>query len=223
MFLFPSGLMLGGDFSIADYLIWNEIPTVVGNLVGGLTFVGLTLFATHARTGAPAPSWPRPGGGSGRSRRNGAALVTPIMPKAEAAELVVAARIRKKLTWADLAAEIDAPVVWSVAALLGQHPMTAAQADKVCALLELDGPVSESLQRQPGSGHRPGTPRRPDDLPVPGGSRRLRSGAQGVDPRGVRRRNHERHQLQHRVRAAAHPDGDRVVVTFDGKFLDYRW
>ena len=51
MFLFPSGLMLGGDFSVADYLIWNEIPTVLGNLVGGLTFVGLTLFATHARTG----------------------------------------------------------------------------------------------------------------------------------------------------------------------------
>jgi formate transporter len=51
MFLFPSGLMLGGDFSISDYLVWNEIPTVAGNLVGGLTFVGLTLFATHARTG----------------------------------------------------------------------------------------------------------------------------------------------------------------------------
>ncbi|MFB4320305.1 formate/nitrite transporter family protein [Actinomadura sp. 21ATH] len=52
MYLFPSGLMLGGDFSVADYLLWNEIPTVVGNLVGGLTFVGLTLYATHARTGA---------------------------------------------------------------------------------------------------------------------------------------------------------------------------
>ena len=51
MFLFPSGLILGGDFSVADYLIWNEIPTVVGNLVGGLVFVGLTLYATHARTG----------------------------------------------------------------------------------------------------------------------------------------------------------------------------
>jgi formate/nitrite transporter len=50
MFLFPSGLMLGGDFSIMDYFIWNEIPTVVGNLVGGLTFVGLTLYATYART-----------------------------------------------------------------------------------------------------------------------------------------------------------------------------
>ncbi|MCT8997160.1 formate/nitrite transporter family protein [Chelativorans intermedius] len=51
MFLFPSGLMLGGDFSVTDYLLWNEIPTVVGNLVGGLTFVGLTLYATHHRTG----------------------------------------------------------------------------------------------------------------------------------------------------------------------------
>lgn len=51
MFLFPSGLMLGGDFSVTDYLLWNEIPTVVGNLVGGPTFVGLTLYATHHRTG----------------------------------------------------------------------------------------------------------------------------------------------------------------------------
>jgi formate transporter len=50
MFLFPSGLMLGGKFSIMDYLIWNEIPTVLGNLVGGLAFTGLTLYTTHART-----------------------------------------------------------------------------------------------------------------------------------------------------------------------------
>lgn len=52
MFLFPSGLMLGGKFSLMDYFIWNEIPTVLGNMVGGLTFVGLTLYSTHARTGA---------------------------------------------------------------------------------------------------------------------------------------------------------------------------
>ena len=50
MFLFPSGLLMGGHFSIMDYLIWNEIPTVLGNLVGGLTFTGLTLYATHIRT-----------------------------------------------------------------------------------------------------------------------------------------------------------------------------
>jgi formate/nitrite transporter FocA (FNT family) len=56
MFLFPSGLMLGGNFSIMDYFLWNEIPTVVGNLVGGLAFVGLTLYATHGPARAkPAP------------------------------------------------------------------------------------------------------------------------------------------------------------------------
>ena len=50
MFLFPSGIILGGDFSVMDYLIWNEIPTVLGNLVGGLAFTGLTLYTTHVRT-----------------------------------------------------------------------------------------------------------------------------------------------------------------------------
>jgi len=48
MYLFPSGLMLGGQFSIMDYIIWNEIPTILGNLVGGLAFVGLALYATHS-------------------------------------------------------------------------------------------------------------------------------------------------------------------------------
>ncbi|PPG39793.1 formate/nitrite transporter family protein [Pseudoclavibacter sp. RFBA6] len=52
MFLFPSGLLLGADFTLMDYLIWNEIPTVVGNLVGGLLFVGLPLYYTHGRTRA---------------------------------------------------------------------------------------------------------------------------------------------------------------------------
>ena len=50
MFLFPSGLMLGGHFTILDYFVWNELPTVVGNVVGGITFVGLTLYSTHIRT-----------------------------------------------------------------------------------------------------------------------------------------------------------------------------
>ncbi len=53
MFLFPTALLIGGKFSFMDYLIWNEIPTVIGNLIGGLAFTGLTLYATHVRT---APS-----------------------------------------------------------------------------------------------------------------------------------------------------------------------
>ena len=50
MFLFPSGLIMGGNYSIMDYLIWNEIPTVLGNLVGGMAFTGLTIYATHVKT-----------------------------------------------------------------------------------------------------------------------------------------------------------------------------
>jgi formate transporter len=50
MYLFPSGLMLGGNYTWADYFLWNEIPTVVGNLVGGLTFVGATVYITHHKT-----------------------------------------------------------------------------------------------------------------------------------------------------------------------------
>ena len=50
MFLFPSALIMGGAFSIADYFIWNEIPTILGNLVGGIAFTGATLYSTHART-----------------------------------------------------------------------------------------------------------------------------------------------------------------------------
>ena len=65
MFLFPSGLMLGAKFSIMDYFLWNEIPTVLGNLVGGLAFTGLTLYSTHVRT---APKRPLPASAEGVRR-----------------------------------------------------------------------------------------------------------------------------------------------------------
>jgi len=52
MFLFPSGLLLGAEFTVVDYLVWNEVPTVVGNLVGGLLFTGLAIYLTHGRTAA---------------------------------------------------------------------------------------------------------------------------------------------------------------------------
>lgn len=50
MFLFPFSMIMGGNFSIQQYLFWNEIPTVIGNLSGGLMFTGLTLYYTHHRT-----------------------------------------------------------------------------------------------------------------------------------------------------------------------------
>ena len=53
MFLFPLGMMLGADFGIATWLNFNLIPTILGNIVGGLVLTCLPLYLTHAKT-APA-------------------------------------------------------------------------------------------------------------------------------------------------------------------------
>jgi cyanate lyase len=149
--------------------------------------------------------------------------MTPIMSKADAAELVIAARIRKKLSWADIAAHLDAPPVWCVAALLGQHPMTAAQAENVCALLDLDAAVAESLQRQPARGIDPALLSDPtiyrfhEALNVYGPALKELIHEEFGD--GIMSAINFKVDIQRRP----DPDGDRVVVTFDGKFLDYRW
>ena len=52
MFLFPFSMIMGGDFTFMQYLIWNELPTALGNLFGGFLLVGLPLYFTHVRTGA---------------------------------------------------------------------------------------------------------------------------------------------------------------------------
>jgi formate/nitrite transporter len=50
MFLFPFALIMGGNFTILDYLLWNEVPVALGNAVGGLAFTGLALYFTHVKT-----------------------------------------------------------------------------------------------------------------------------------------------------------------------------
>jgi formate/nitrite transporter len=50
MFLFPFSMIMGGGFTFAEYMLWNELPTALGNLVGGFVLVGLPLYFTHVRT-----------------------------------------------------------------------------------------------------------------------------------------------------------------------------
>ena len=47
MFVIPTGMLLGAKVSIADWWLWNQIPVTLGNLVGGLVFTGLALYATY--------------------------------------------------------------------------------------------------------------------------------------------------------------------------------
>lgn len=50
MFLFPFSMIMGGEFTLVDYFLWNEIPTALGNLVGGFMLVGLPIYYTHVKT-----------------------------------------------------------------------------------------------------------------------------------------------------------------------------
>jgi len=50
MFLFPFSMIMGGGFTFMEYIMWNELPTALGNLVGGFVLVGLPLYYTHVRT-----------------------------------------------------------------------------------------------------------------------------------------------------------------------------
>ncbi|MEZ8195933.1 MULTISPECIES: formate/nitrite transporter family protein [Vibrio] len=50
MFLFPLGMILGADFGVATWLNFNLIPTILGNIVGGLLFTCVPLYLTHAKT-----------------------------------------------------------------------------------------------------------------------------------------------------------------------------
>lgn len=56
MYLFPLGMMMGAKITVMDWLIWNQIPVTLGNLVGGLCVTGLSLYATHAKTAPQRPS-----------------------------------------------------------------------------------------------------------------------------------------------------------------------
>ena len=52
----PSGLMLGGNFTMMDYFMWNEIPTVWSEIWSVVDFRRPTLFSTtirRARNGPP--------------------------------------------------------------------------------------------------------------------------------------------------------------------------
>jgi formate transporter len=47
MFVVPAGLMFGAPVSIGQWLLWNQIPVTLGNIVSGALFTGLALYATY--------------------------------------------------------------------------------------------------------------------------------------------------------------------------------
>ena len=145
------------------------------------------------------------------------------MSKSDAADLVVAARVRRGLSWAGIAEALGTPLVWTTAALLGQHPMTPEQAEKACELLGLDEAVAESLQLQPSRGTDPAIMADPTIYRF--------TEALAVYGPALKELIHEEFgdgimsaiNFGFTVRRLPDPNGDRVEIVLNGKFLPYEW
>ncbi|EFG76347.1 cyanase [Mycobacterium parascrofulaceum ATCC BAA-614] len=146
------------------------------------------------------------------------------MNRHEITEQIVLARLRLGLTWQELADAIDRPVVWTTSALLGQHPIPPEQARALVEKLKLDESVVPVLAAPPVRGGLPtAVPTDPtiyrfyEALQVYGGAIKELIHEQFGD--GIMSAINFSVDLQKKP----HPSGDRVVVTFDGKFLPYQW
>jgi len=56
MFLVPSGMMLGAPITTGQWLFWNLLPVTIGNLIGGMLFTGMALYATYPTKAALSTS-----------------------------------------------------------------------------------------------------------------------------------------------------------------------
>ncbi len=47
MFLHTAGPLLGSGVSFGQVIVWNYIPVTLGNIIGGMVFIGMLFYSTH--------------------------------------------------------------------------------------------------------------------------------------------------------------------------------
>ncbi|KLO33033.1 cyanase [Mycobacterium haemophilum] len=146
------------------------------------------------------------------------------MKRNEITEQIVVARLAKGLKWQQLADAIGRPVVWTTSALLGEHPIPAELGTVLVGMLGLDESVVPVLAASPMRGGLPtAVPTDPtiyrlyEAIQVYGGAIKELINEQFGD--GIMSAINFSLDLKKK----SHPSGDRVVLTFDGKFLPYQW
>jgi cyanate lyase len=145
------------------------------------------------------------------------------MNRAEATEKILAAKKHKGLTFEAIATAVGRHKVWVTAALLGQATMSAEEAKKAGAALDLEPEVVAALQEIPTKGSLDHT------VPVDPLIYRFHEITQvyGTTLKAI---IHETFgdgimsaiDFELDVQKREDPKGDRVVVTMNGKFLPYR-
>ena len=136
---------------------------------------------------------------------------------------VAAAKQRAGKTWEDLAEVLGHSLVWSTSALLGQQPLDAEAAEAVGQALDLDEEVVTALQLPPdrsaGAVDRtePVVYRLDEAIQVYGSA----VAALIAEEFGDGIMSAIDFELGF-AKGISDPKGDRVVLTFNGKFLPYK-
>jgi cyanate lyase len=146
------------------------------------------------------------------------------MFREEATEQILMAKKKYDLTFEDIAQKVGRHKVWTTAALLGQHPMSAEEADVVVDLLDLDPEVAEALQEIPLRGSLD------SDVPVDPTIYRIHEITQ-VYGTTIKALIHEEFgdgimsaiNFKMNIEKVEDPEGDRVRITYEGKILPFKW
>ena len=146
-----------------------------------------------------------------------------MITRAEATKQILAAKQAKGLTVAAIAEAVGRDKVWVTAALMGQATMSVEEAHAAVQVLGLDPEVAEALQQIPMKGSLDG------DVPVDPLIYRFHEITQ-VYGTTIKALIHEMFgdgimsaiDFEMDIRKEEDPMGDRVVVTYSGKFLPYK-
>jgi len=150
-----------------------------------------------------------------------------LMDRAEATDYLLAAKKAKALTFEDISKAVGRDKVWVTAAIMGQASMSKEEAEKTVKTLGvtegLANQVAESLQEVPMKGSLD------SNVPVDPLIYRFHEITQ-VYGTTMKALIHEMFgdgimsaiDFEIDIQKKPDPKGDRVVVTYNGKFLPYR-
>lgn len=146
-----------------------------------------------------------------------------MLTRKQATERILEAKRLKGLTFEQIAMAVHRHKVWVTAALFGQAPMSRDEAHAAVELLGLGPDVAEALQQIPMKGALDST------VPVDPLIYRFHEITQ-VYGTTIKAIIHEMFgdgimsaiDFEMDIQKKEDPKGDRVVITYNGKFLPYR-
>lgn len=145
------------------------------------------------------------------------------LTREQATEKILLAKSAKQLTFDEIAAAVGKHPVWVASAIMGQATMDANEASKLIELLDLEDDVAIALQQFPSKGSLD------DRVPVDPLLYRFHEILQ-VYGTTIKSVIHEKFgdgimsaiDFTMDIDKEKNPEGDRVVITMNGKFLPYK-